>query len=265
MAYVPSTSYALDDVPKSHKEMCKCAQQHNLCDGNCRDLFNVDNLSDECGNYVAQGVCADSFPSDKTYGEYCPKIGVPCTDRQKNMFICRCARKHDLCDKTCPDLFSVDDVSEECSDYALGQMSCGGSFPTDKTYEEFCPSVNVPCTNSQRMCKCANQFKSCGKKCFDLADHEKCGGYAIKGLCGGTFPSDETYEDHCETVGMKCNRKCDDSSSWQFVNALGGVKKCNWIAIKPGKRCNRVGTGGVKAKNACLNACKNCPDELNAV
>jgi len=128
---------------------------------------------------------------------------------QKKM--CKCAREYDACEDTCPDLFGKPNLSAVCSNYAAEGL-CGGSFPSDVPYKEYCATIGVPCTTSQQMCKCADENFLCDKTCRDLfnVDDVKCADYAASGICGGEFPSDAKYEDHCPGVGMTCGRKSTD-------------------------------------------------------
>jgi len=129
-------------------------------------------------------------------------------DIETHKQMCKCAADYNICDGTCFDLFNVQDLSPECSEYAAQELcSIDGSFPTDMTYQDYCPTIGVPCTASQNMCKCANDFFLCDKFCpelFNVPDLE-CADYAVTGICGGEFPFDKTYKEHCPDIGMSCD------------------------------------------------------------
>lgn len=254
ITYIPRSSYAMDDDLKEiHKEMCECARQNELCQGKCRALLKVPNLSDKCSKYTTDKFSCDSFPSDLKYIDYCPEIGVPCTKRQMNRFMCKCARNHNLCEKTCI-ATAFNDTSDECSDAAT--QICPASFPEERTFENYCPEIKIFCSDSQSMCSCANRFNSCGKTCAKLVDHETCGNKALDRACGESFPKDKTYVDHCEEVGFKCNNKCKDKHWNKTKNK--GVQGCWWVDKKPKRRCELQDDNGTIAKEACFNACNTC-------
>jgi len=61
-------------------------------------------------------------------------------------------------------------------------------------------------TIPQKVCQCALKHNVCGQTCAALIDTEdqECSGYAINGVCGGQFPSDVSYAEHCPTIGEDC-------------------------------------------------------------
>jgi len=258
------------------KKMCECASKHNLCNKKCPDiseeLFQLDS-GDECKNYALEafGLCVGpAFSSTKKYKKLCPTIGVPCTIDQH---MCACASKHDLCGENCEALFNVVE-DPECVSYG-GEGLCGGSFPSDKSYQKHCKKkkIKMPChTNSQKMCACANKHRLCSKTCGELwnVDDPECAGYLINSLCGGeTFPDDVRYQDHCKTEGikMKCKKgACKDNKKWNiFITSADGYgtvttkRKCNWVREEPGSRCNDEKGWKEKSSNEmCKDSCDTC-------
>jgi len=259
--------------------MCKCAREYDACDDTCPDLFNKPDLSAECSNYAAEGLCGGSFPSDVPYKEYCATIGVPCTTSQK---MCKCADENFLCDKTCPDLFNVDDV--KCADYAAIGI-CGGEFPFDAKYEEHCPTIGMSCNRKttdveihEEMCQCAQQYDACQDTCPDLFNKPnlspECSNYAAQGICGGSFPSDVSYEKYCASIGVPCTTSqemcvcaqkhniCDKTCPYLFkINdddndcanyAIDGICGSDQFPTnaKYKKQCKKVGM-------SCINECKD--------
>jgi len=256
------TLYAqTDDELAMMEKMCACASKHNLCNKVCpkirKALQNKDD--EECKDYADQAFgCGGTFPSTEKYKKLCPSIGVPCTTFQN---MCACASKHNLCDKKCEALFEIGDT--DCQAYT-GEGICNG-FP-NKPYVKACPKMNMPCpTNSQKMCACANKHKVCGATCADLLNinDEECNKYAGEGICGGEFPSDVKYQDHCKTKGirMKCKKgACKDSIKWTItLPNYGGNKSCNWVNEDPPARCNDAkGWNGKNAKKMCRESCGTC-------
>lgn len=49
---------------------------------------------------------------------------------------------------------------------------------------------------------------------------------------------------------------CDNDSSWQYETKKGALKGCGWVGRNISKRCDRVGTNGVVASEACPSKCK---------
>jgi len=247
------------------QNMCKCANDFFLCDKFCFELFNVPDL--ECADYAAIGVCGGEFPSDKTYEEHCPDIGMSCDKTSEDFEIhqemCRCAQEFDICGGFCFDLFNVPGLSPECSNYAALELcSVDGSFPTDVTYKDYCPTVDTPCLSvSQQMCECAQASNICHETCEYLLNDSNidCVDYAIEGICGGEFPSDERYYRHCRDIGMTCENVCKDSDSWTTTLDSGLEKGCSWVAQRPNPRCRREGDNGSRATRACFEACGTGP------
>eukprot|EP00588_Corethron_pennatum_P009476 CAMPEP_0194267896 /NCGR_PEP_ID=MMETSP0169-20130528/2318_1 /TAXON_ID=218684 /ORGANISM="Corethron pennatum, Strain L29A3" /LENGTH=275 /DNA_ID=CAMNT_0039008917 /DNA_START=102 /DNA_END=929 /DNA_ORIENTATION=- len=254
------TLYAqTDDELAMMKKMCACASKHNLCNKVCPEIRQaLQNKDDEeCKDYADQAFgCGGAFSSTEQYKKLCPSLGVPCTTFQN---MCACASKHNLCDKKCKALFKIEDP--ECQAYGVEGI-CSG-FP-DKTYVKACPKLNMPCTNSQKMCACANKHKLCGKKCIALfdTDDDECNNYAGKGICGGEFPSDVKYQDHCKTKGvhMKCKKgKCKDKKRWTIKLSYGEEGSCEWVKEDPSERCNDdEGENGKSAMKMCKLSCNTC-------
>jgi len=254
-----------DDEINMMTKMCACASKHFLCNKKCpeirQELFESDD--EDCKGYADQAFgCGTAFSAKQTYERLCPSIGVPCTNDQH---MCACASKHDICDKTCFKLFNIKD-DPKCQSY-VGSGICNG-FPTKKLYSEHCPKkLNMPCTTSQKMCACANKHSLCSKTCgalFDVDDSE-CNKYAGDGLgCGGDFPWDVRYQDHCETEGIKmtCKRgACRDNKEWRLNrnNSSGFDKSCEWVKRDKSKRCNDE--KGLKKKSSnemCKDTCNTC-------
>jgi hypothetical protein len=58
---------------------------------------------------------------------------------------------------------------------------------------------------------------------------------------------------------------CKNSSTWRTTvrnkrrKRRRQKKGCNWVKKKRAQRCGKVGTGKVRARDACPVACNNCP------
>jgi len=82
------------------------------------------------------------------------------------------------------------------------------SADADK-FNSYCPALNLECpTTPQKICKCALKHNVCGKTCAALLgtndQDQECNSYAINGVCGGEFPSNVSYAEHCPTIGEVC-------------------------------------------------------------
>jgi len=248
-----------DDGLAMMKKMCACASKHDLCKKVCPKIREAlqDKDDEECKDYADQAFgCGGEFSSEEQYKKLCPSIGVPCTTFQH---MCACASKHNICDKKCHALSKIGDP--ECQAYA-GRGICEG-FP-EKPYVRVCPKLNMPCTNSQKMCACANKHKLCGKTCealFEIDDDDECINYAGMGICGGEFPLNVRYQDHCKTKGvhMKCKKgACKDKKKWTITLPYG-KESCEWVKQVPSERCNDdVGDNGKSANQMCKESCSTC-------
>mmetsp|Transcript_13271 Transcript_13271/g.17475 ORF Transcript_13271/g.17475 Transcript_13271/m.17475 type:complete len:207 (+) Transcript_13271:788-1408(+) len=59
---------------------------------------------------------------------------------------------------------------------------------------------------------------------------------------------------------------CKDSLEWIFINGRGKEKKCEWVSMRPNRRCEKVGSlddQSVSANDACLVACDQCPGDCS--
>lgn len=54
----------------------------------------------------------------------------------------------------------------------------------------------------------------------------------------------------------KPNVSCENDDTWTFTNRKNKVKNCNWVGMKPWRRCNKIGDDGTTvASEACRGAC----------
>ena len=59
------------------------------------------------------------------------------------------------------------------------------------------------------------------------------------------------------TTSPTNQNSCVDDDTWKFGRKQQG---CDHVALRPNRRCNKVGTGGVLAYEACPVACGTCPE-----
>jgi len=245
LAYSPHILHA-SDVDDTHEQMCICAKESNICDKLCMDLLLIPDLSDECADYATQQICTPTggFPMDQTYEDYCPTIGFPCTVSQD---MCKCAQDNGICDKTCIDIFDVDDP--DCNDYAAVGI-CGGEFPSTVTYEEHCPTVGMSCIpgpgceDSPSRFKFPKNGKLVTKSCEWAARKNTIERCAISGV-GETCPLT------CETC-----ETCADSPLRIKISIEGEMKtrSCEWAEKK--NTIERCAFDGMA--ESCRVTCGSC-------
>jgi len=245
----PACSTLSNKEKQIHTNLCECVADLGKCEAKIGKMKKNPNVCRK----LARKSKKNKFPSKIQFSDYCPTIDVKClTTEQK---ICECASKENLCGDTCEALLNSED--EDCKGYAQQQV-CGGTFPFNKTYSNHCPTIGMKClTTEQKICECASKENLCGETCEALLDSEDedCKGYAQQQVCGGTFPFDKTYSNHCPTIGMKC---CKDSSTWK----RGRKKDCDWVSKKPTKRCNKKSKGSYPSKaNEEGNCDRSCRSE----
>jgi len=205
----------LSDVsPEEVKQrICRCARKHDICHETCPAVTKFMNDDEDCNYGVLKGICGGLIPTDKTYVEICGETVCPVapTPEQVKARVCKCAKKHDICGKTCPAIADFMNEDEDCN-YGVVKGICGGLIPTDKTYVEVCGATVCPVPTPKptalnlgqvlsRVCKCAKKHDICGKTCPAIADFmnedEDCNYGVVKGICGGLIPTDKTYVELC--------------------------------------------------------------------
>jgi len=67
-----------------------------------------------------------------------------------------------------------------------------------------------------------------------------------------------------QTPAPTLSEGCKDSLAWIFVNGRGREKNCEWVGMKPNRRCRKRGSLNnevVLASEACPVACEQCPGD----
>jgi len=112
---------------------------------------------------------------------------------------CRCARKFDVCGKTCHVISEFYEKDEDCREGTVKGL-CGGEIAMDKTYTEIC-GTQCPDEDVKAACRCAKKFDVCGETCPAVSNFydkdDDCKVAVEKGLCGGKLPFDQTYAEIC--------------------------------------------------------------------
>ena len=165
----------------------------------------------------------------------------------------------DPCRNGSPSNFNVDLLCQALQDNDLDAVIAAATYPIQLCHspsDEVVPFANVPSNidgnPKVQLIQASGDHNNAGLQCIISA---------LQDILVGTVLTSFSVDDIDLEETCTAPRQCNDDATW-FKTVKGAKRYCNWVANKPGRRCDSVGDDGRVAKDACYETCgTSCGDD----